>query len=84
MIAGHRDPMGVTYHTLRHTFASWLLMAGADMYTVAKLLGNSVKQIEDTYGHLSKDHRQAAVDKIAGLLNVENFATSSATLEPTK
>jgi integrase len=69
MIAGHRDPMGVTYHTLRHTFASWLLMAGADMYT---------------YGHLSKDHRQAAVDKIAGLLNVENFATSSATLEPNK
>jgi integrase len=80
LIAGHRDAMGVTYHTLRHTFASWLLMAGADMYTVAKLLGNSVKQVEDTYGHLSKDHRQAAVDKIAGLLNVENFATSSATL----
>jgi integrase len=84
LIAGHGDPMGVTYHTLRHTFASWLLMAGADMYTVAKLLGNSVKQVEDTYGHLSKDHRQAAVDKIAGLLNAENFATSSATLEPAK
>lgn len=80
LIVGNKDPMGVTYHTLRHTFASWLLMAGADMYTVAKLLGNSVKQVEDTYGHLSKDHRQAAVDKIAGLLNVENFATSSATL----
>jgi integrase len=77
MIAGSRHPEGVTYHTLRHTFASWLLMAGADIYTVAKLLGNSAKQVEDTYGHLSKDHRQAAVDLLA---MPEEFATSIATL----
>ncbi len=65
MIAGRTDPMGVTYHTLRHTFASWLLMGGSDLYTVAQLLGNTTKQVEDTYGHLSRDHRKAAVDRLS-------------------
>lgn len=64
LVAGQRDPEGVTFHTLRHTFASWLLMRGTDIYTVANLLGNSVKQVEHTYGHLSKDHRAAAVERL--------------------
>lgn len=84
LIAGRTDPMGVTYHTLRHTFASWLLMGGADLYTVAQLLGNSTKQVEDTYGHLSRDHRKAAVDRLklpafANPARAENSATLSAT-----
>lgn len=82
LIPGARDPMGVTYHTLRHSFASWLLMAGVDMYTVAKLLGNTVKQVEDTYGHLSKDHRQRAVALLTGdWAKAEISATPSATSE---
>jgi integrase len=81
LVTGHKDPQGVTYHTLRHTFASWLLMANADLYTVAKLLGNTVKQVEETYGHLSKDHRQAAVDRLGPMLTNQNLATLSATLE---
>lgn len=68
LVVGRKDPKGVTYHTFRHTFASWLLMAGADIFTVAQLLGDSVKQVEDTYGHLSKDHRQAAVNRLSALV----------------
>lgn len=84
MIAGRKDPQGVTYHTLRHTFASWLLMDGADLYTVATLLGNSVKQVEATYGHLSRDHRKAAVNRLTKLVTLEKIATSSATSEGEK
>lgn len=80
LVYGIEDPTGVTYHTLRHTFASWLLMKGADLYTTAKLMGDSVKTIEDTYGHLSKDHRLKAVEALAGAVAFpETFATSGAT-----
>lgn len=83
MIAGRTDPNGVTFHTLRHTFASWLLMRGVDLYTVAQLLGNTVNQVEGTYGHLSRDHRKAAVDRLSDVaLLPRNNATPSATMEP--
>lgn len=58
------DPNSVSYHTLRHTFASHLIRRGADLFTVSKLLGNTVEQVENTYGHLSMDHRAAAVNRL--------------------
>ena len=65
LVKGRADAQGVTFHTLRHTFASWLIMGGTDLFTVAQLLGNTVAQIEKTYGHLSQDHRLAAVNRLA-------------------
>lgn len=57
---------GVTYHTLRHTFASWLVMAGVDLFTVARLMGHSsTKQVELTYSHLAPEHRRWAVEQLA-------------------
>lgn len=34
-------PKGVTFHTLRHTHATWLLMGGADMRTIQERLGHA-------------------------------------------
>lgn len=66
LIAGQEDPMGVTFHTLRHTFASWLAMAGVDLWTIAQLLGHSsVKLVEQIYGHLSPNHKRIAIDRLA-------------------
>jgi integrase len=60
-----RDPNAVTFHTLRHTFASWLVMAGADLFTIARLMGHAnTKQVEDTYGHLSPGHKLATVEML--------------------
>jgi integrase len=65
MVYGEGEPNGVTYHTLRHTFASNLVMAGVDIFTVARLLGHSSSaRVEDTYGHLSPNHRRQAIDKL--------------------
>lgn len=51
------DPMKVTFHTLRHTFASKWLQRGVPIYTVSKWLGHSsVKMTESVYGHLSQNH----------------------------
>jgi hypothetical protein len=35
-----------------HTYASWSLAAGVDIFTLARRMGTSVKMIDQTYGHL--------------------------------
>lgn len=51
-------------HTLRHTFASHLVMKGVDLPTVSKLMGH--KDIDTTmiYSHLADDHVDKAVEKL--------------------
>lgn len=62
-------------HTLRHTFASHLVMAGVDLRTVQELLGHSSVKVTEQYSHLSPDHRAKAVA-------VLNFETKLKQLEP--
>jgi len=42
---------GVTWHTLRHTFASRLLDRGADIITVKELSGHSTVTVTMRYTH---------------------------------
>lgn len=64
LVFGRDASHGVTFHTLRHTFASHAVMRGVDLYTVAQLLGDSLKTVEDTYAHLSPDFKRAAIQKM--------------------
>jgi integrase len=64
------SPQFVSFHTLRHTFASWLVMADENVLTVAKLLGNSVAMVEQTYGHLAPEHRKKAVGRLSGMFAI--------------
>lgn len=43
----------VVFHTLRHTYASWLAEAGVDMYVLAELMGHSDLKMTSRYAHLS-------------------------------
>ena len=79
LVQGRKDPMGVVFHTLRHTFASWLVQRRVDLYTVAQLLGNSLRMVESTYAHLAPDFRQRAVDRLAGAVAVPQHAPVPAT-----
>lgn len=56
---------GVTWHTLRHTFASRLAMSGATEGTIAALLRHSSTALVSRYAHLSPSHLQEAVEKVA-------------------
>jgi integrase len=50
----------ITLYDFRHLWISEALMAGVDVFTVAKMAGTSVKMIEQTYGHLRGSHLEEA------------------------
>jgi hypothetical protein len=56
---------GVTWHTLRHTFASRLAMAGVTESTIASLLRHSGTALVRRYAHLSPSYLQEAVEKVS-------------------
>lgn len=56
----------VSFHKLRHSFASHFLMNGGDLSTLSDIMDHSSIQItKDLYGHLSRDHKTRAVQQFA-------------------
>lgn len=55
------------FHDLRHTAASWLRMSGADIHTVAQLLGHKDLRMAARYQHLSPAFLAEAVGKLDGV-----------------
>ncbi len=51
-------------HKFRHTFASHLVMKGAGLETVSKLLGHSSIEMTMKYASLAPDHLRKAVDML--------------------
>lgn len=49
------------FHDLRHTFASWLVMAGVPLPTVSDLMGHKSITMTMRYAHLSPAHSQEAI-----------------------
>ena len=52
------------FHDLRHTAASWLRMKGADIHTVASLLGHKDLRMAARYQHLSPEFLAEAVGRL--------------------
>jgi integrase len=52
------------FHTLRHTFASWLVQNGEDIYVVKELMGHSTLAMTERYSHLSPKNKESSVSKI--------------------
>ncbi len=65
---------GVTWHTLRHTFASRLAMSGATEGTIAALLRHSSTALVRRYAHLSPSHLQEALEKVAAFGRADKVA----------
>jgi integrase len=51
----------VVFHSLRHTYASWLVEGGVDLYTVKKLMGHSTIAMTERYSHLGDRALESAV-----------------------
>jgi integrase len=54
----------VTFHTLRHSFASWLVKDGTDLFTVKELLGHADYKMTSRYSHIAADGLRAAVRRL--------------------
>jgi integrase len=52
-------------YACRHTFASWAIRAGVQLFYLSRVMGTSVAQIDATYGHLVPD----SDDYLRGLLD---------------
>ena len=69
---------GATFHTLRHTFASQLVMACVDLTSVQELLGHKSLNMTLRYAHLAPEHKTKAVKKLDEVLgNTEKKDLSS-------
>ena len=57
---------GISLHSLRHTFASRLVMSGADLRTIQECGGWADLSLVQRYSHLSASHKTSALERIAG------------------
>ncbi|HEX6825723.1 MAG TPA: tyrosine-type recombinase/integrase, partial [Nitrospiraceae bacterium] len=67
----------VTWHTLRHTFASRLAMNGQGPSTIAALLRHSGTELVARYAHLSPTHLQGALEGVSGFGKAKRETTEA-------
>ena len=56
---------GYVWHSNRHTFCSWLAMAGASIKEIQELAGHKTITMSARYSHLSPEHRLSVIDRIS-------------------
>ena len=54
----------IHFHSLRHTFASWLVQSGVSLYYIQKLMGHSTIGMTEIYSHIVDDNLRESVEKI--------------------
>lgn len=52
------------FHTLRHTFASWLAQEGVSITIIAELMGHATTAMTQRYAKLSPDSKKEAINRI--------------------
>jgi integrase len=69
----------VTFHTLRHTFASWLALQGTPILAIKELLGHTSLAMTERYAHLIPDMKREAVAGIAKMMEKQEESVTGET-----
>jgi integrase len=57
----------VVFHTLRHTYCSWLAMEGVPLYVIGEMVGHKSPEMTKRYSHLCPDKRNQTVNLVQGI-----------------
>ena len=77
------DVQGLRWHDLRHTCASLLIGAGANILLISKVLGHSKPSMTlDVYGHLFPSQEAACAVAIQGMIEADSAGPDTATADP--
>jgi len=57
------------FHDLRHTFASYFIMATNDLSALQQILGHSTPIMTQRYAHLSKDYLYSKIERYSNKVN---------------
>jgi integrase len=67
------DRLGISklsFHALRHTFATRALESGMDVKTLSEILGHKSATVTlNLYAHSMMDHKRGAMDKLGRLFS---------------
>ncbi len=53
-----------SFHDMRHTFASYMMMTGAELLTVSRILGHKTINMTLRYAHLSPSYQREAMNRL--------------------
>ena len=66
---GIDDPrLQICFHSCRHSYASWLIEEGQDLYTVQRLLGHKTNIMTQRYAHLAENKLKDAATALGAAL----------------
>lgn len=66
------------FHDLRHTFASWARMAGADLADICEALCHSNISVTMRYAHIEPAHHITAFERVSGFVWSQSKAQTKA------
>lgn len=59
-------PENIHFHSLRHTFASWAVLEGMDLYQLQQILGHNDVTMTNRYAHLQPEAQINDMERIFG------------------
>jgi len=60
------------FHDCRHTFSSYWMMSGGDIYKLSKILGHSSVKVTERYAHLSPDYGKDTIESLGRRMSKTN------------
>lgn len=61
--------VGVRFHDLRHTFATWWVAAGGDLVALSKILGHSSIMMTMRYAHATPEVMREGISRVGEILD---------------